>query len=41
MRIASGHANDIEVRAGATDLGVDGTLLAEVFGHTDLLGMGA
>ncbi len=40
-RIASGHANDIEVRAGATDLGVDGTVLAELFGHTDLLGMGA
>lgn len=41
MRIASGHANDIEVRAGRTDLDVDGAVLAEVKGSSDLLGMGA
>ena len=39
-RVASGMANTIEVRAGATDLGVDGTLLATLEGHVDLLGMG-
>lgn len=41
MRICSGHANDIEVREGKTDLDVDGAVLAEVLGSSDLAGMGA
>lgn len=40
LRVICGHANDISIREGKTDLDVDGAELARLEGHVDLLGMG-
>lgn len=40
MRVVSGHANNILVKAGRTDDSILAASLAELEGHVDMLGMG-